>query len=124
VTRSAPDRDAELALAERVGRELVRAGLPKHADRVRAYYAAVRAGRSSDAWSHAMSIEWMRLLRVPPYENDFPVRPRMSACPTCPISRAFTTTIFPGGSKHQCACGAAWLEFDVLAGGGAALAPR
>ncbi len=104
---------AELALTERVGRELVRLGLKNHVTRVRRYYAAVRAGRATDEWSHAMNVEWCRLLRLPPHENDYPVRPRMSGCATCSMSRTFTRTVFPGGSKTRCAaCGAEWLELD------------
>jgi hypothetical protein len=40
-----PDRDTELALTERVGRELARLGLHTHVGRMRADFAAVRAGR-------------------------------------------------------------------------------
>ena len=108
------DRTAELALTERVGRELKRLGLKNHVARARSYYAAVRAGRSTDEWTHALNVEWCRLLRLPPHENDYLVRPRMAGCSSCAISQTFTQTVFPGGSKTRCAgCGAEWLELDA-----------
>jgi hypothetical protein len=111
---TANNLDDELALTERVGRELVRRGLREHVARARQYYAALKAGRTSDAWSHAMNIEWLRLLRLPPHEDHYPVRPRMSGCEKCRgVGGLFTVTIFPGGSKSQCGgCGLQWLELD------------
>ncbi len=108
------DLGDELALTERVGHELARLGLREHVARIRAYYAALKAGRSSDAWSHKMNVEWLRLLRLAPYENHYPVRPRMSGCEDCHgMGGLFTVTVFPGGSKHQCGgCGKQWLELD------------
>ena len=108
-----PAVNDELALTERVGRELVRLGLHPHVKRLREYYAAIAAGRATSVWSHAMNVEWMQILRLPPYENDLPVRARMSPCTACDISRPFTEAVFPGGSKHRCACGAVWLELDA-----------
>jgi hypothetical protein len=108
-TSPRPSSRSPSASAERSAR----IGLPEHVARVRTYYAALRAGRPSDAWSHEMNVEWMRLLRAPPYENDYPVRPRMSDCPACDLSRKYTVAVFPGGSKHQCACGVQWLELDA-----------
>ena len=113
MTSSPTEREAELALTERVGRALASVGLREHVARVRTYYAALRAGRPSDAWSHERNVEWLRLLREAPYENDYPVLPRMSDCPTCAVSRKYTAVVFPGGSKHQCGCGAQWLELDA-----------
>jgi hypothetical protein len=48
---SQAERDAELALTPRVGRERASLGLREHVARARAYYAATRAGRPSDARS-------------------------------------------------------------------------
>lgn len=111
------ERDAQLELTERVGAELVRLGLHEHAACARAHYVRVRDDLPSPvppdpAWRHTMIVEWARTLRMPPHENDYPVRPRMSGCPACDDSRPFTTGVFPGGSKHQCGCGAVWLELD------------
>jgi hypothetical protein len=102
----------ELALTERVGRELTKLGLAAHVKRLRRYYADVRAGRPSEVWTHAMSVEWLRVLRLPPYEHDYPVLPRMSICP-CPTPQKLTQMVFPGGAKLRCAgCGAQWLELE------------
>ena len=106
--------EAELALTEQVGRELVRLGLPTHAANARIYYADVRAGRQPKprGWTHELIVEWARLLRLPPYENDYPVRPRSWSC-TCDSPRPYTARIFPGGARICCdACKLTWLEFD------------
>lgn len=109
------ETESELGLTERVGREFVRLGLKHHAAHARRYYAAVRAGRApgDGAWTHEMIVEWCRLLRLPPHETDYVVRPRMASCSACERSQSFTQTVFPGGSKHRCgACGEEWLELD------------
>ncbi len=97
-----------LGLAERVGRELVRLGLPKHVQHLRRFYADTRAGRplSKDGWSYGLVQEWARLLRFPPYENDYPVLPRASSC-GCPSPQTFTHGVFPGGAKRSSAVTAA-----------------
>jgi hypothetical protein len=48
------ERTQRLALAERIGKEFVRLGMSKHVTLLRAYYRAVRAGRSpgDGGWSH------------------------------------------------------------------------
>ena len=104
----------QLELAERVGRELVRPGLPKHVQHVRRFYADTRAGRplSKDGWSYSMVQEWSRTLRLPPHQNEYPVRPRPSSC-GCPSPQTFTLGVIPGGSKHKCGrCGFIWLALD------------
>jgi hypothetical protein len=106
-------KDEELQLVERVGRELAKLGLKKHVARAREYYAAVRDGRPCDVWSRGLTVEWARMLRLPPHENDYPVRPRMSPCHGCEASRTFTAAVWPGGSLHQCdACGSRWICLD------------
>lgn len=105
------ERAAELALTQRVAKELKRLGLQEHVTRLRQHYWNVRAGRESSAWNHDLSIEWLRLLRLPPHENDYPVRPRMSQCGKCHGGSHYTVTVFPDGSLHACGvCGARWLE--------------
>jgi hypothetical protein len=60
-----------------------------------------------------MNVEWLRVLRLPPHEHDYPVLPRMSDCRECPSSQKVTQMTFPGGSKHRCGgCGAQWLELE------------
>lgn len=105
----------ELALTARVGKELARLNLRQHVAKLRLHYAALRAGRPSPVWSHELSIEWLRMLRLHPHENDYVVLPRMSSCPGCPVSTKYTSGIFPGGSKHTCgACKTTWLELDAI----------
>lgn len=70
----------ELALTSRVAGELARLGLTKHVAKLRTYFVDVRAGRPSTAWTHEMSVEWLRLLRLPPHENDYPGRVRVGVC--------------------------------------------
>jgi hypothetical protein len=106
----------DLDLIARVGQALVRHGRHKLAARLRRHYAAVRDGRPSE-WPPELTIEWARVLRIPPHEHDFPVRPRMSTCLACEAAGRtagkFVAAVFPGGSKHQCAgCQAIWLELD------------
>jgi hypothetical protein len=104
----------ELALTKRVGEVLGRLGLTDHVARLRQHYAALRAGKASTIWSHDLSIEWLRMLRLAPHADDYRVLPRMSDCPGCEEHRQYTTGVFPGGSKHTCgACKATWLELDV-----------
>lgn len=109
----ASERQARLELTERVGRELVRRGLNSQASEARRYYAAVRAGREPDRWSHEMIVEWARLLRVSPHEHDYAVRPQMwREC--CDRPKTYTAAIFPEGSKHVCeSCRSVWLELDA-----------
>lgn len=105
--------DEELALTERVGRELARRGLTNQAGHLREYWVALKAGRVSKVWSHDLSVEWLRALRLSPHESDYPVLPRMSDCPGCTVSQKFTAMNFPGGAKFKCgACKSEWLELD------------
>lgn len=105
--------DEELALTERVGRELARRGLTNQAGHLREYWVALKAGRAPKVWSHDLSVEWLRVLRLSPHEADYPVLPRMSDCPGCTVSQKFTAMNFPGGAKFKCgACKSQWLELD------------
>lgn len=114
MTSAPPDNADELALTERVAGELTRLGLTSHVGHLREYWAALKAGRPSKVWSRELSIEWLRILRLPPHESDYPVLPRMADCPGCAISQKFTSAVFPGGAKFKCgACKTQWLELDV-----------
>ena len=104
--------DTRLALAERVGLELRRLGMMKHVERLRRYYADVRAGRApaSGEWTDDMVTEWAKILRVPPYEGAYPIKPRMARC-ACPSPKTYTQTVWPGGCKSSCSgCHEVWLE--------------
>jgi hypothetical protein len=56
-------------------------------------------------------IEWAKILRLPPYEGAYPVRPGMSRC-GCPTPKTYTQAVWrPGGCKSACgACRDVWLE--------------
>jgi hypothetical protein len=64
--------------------------------------------------------EWLRLLKIPPHEADYPVLPRGSACPRCgsrsPDRTAAGTYVpvsFPGGWAERCiGCQATWLHAE------------
>lgn len=107
------ERQARLELIVRVGREFVRRGLNNQASEARRYYAAVRDGLEPDGWGHEMIVEWARLLRVPPHEHDYAIRPQMwRAC--CDRPRTYTAAVYPGGSKHVCeSCRSVWLELEA-----------
>jgi hypothetical protein len=114
VTAKDDDRRARLELAERVGHQLVRLGLHKHAHRLREYYATVRAGRPlrRDGWGDELVVEWARTLRIPPHENDYPVRTWAERC-GCLMPRTFTQLTFPGGHVSHCAaCKLTWITLD------------
>lgn len=114
-----------LKLVIALGREFRRRGMHEHAKKLRLYYLAVKSGLTVGAheadlhWSEEFTIEWMKTLRLPPFENDFPVHPQGWKC-QCPTgaSTAAPATVeltFPGGARKRCpACVAVWLELDEL----------
>jgi hypothetical protein len=107
-----------------LGREFKRRGMGQHVQRLRVYYIAVQKGLTSPSheldikWSEPFVVEWLKILRVPPFERAYSVRPRGSRCGRCSETRneqtsVFTELNFPGGSKMRCqACEAAWVELD------------
>jgi hypothetical protein len=104
--------DDRLLLAERVGLELRRHGLLKHVEHLRRYYLTVRSARSPapGEWTEAMVVEWAMILRLPPHEGAYSVRPRMSKC-RCPSPKTYTQMVWPGGCKSACGnCHDVWLE--------------
>jgi hypothetical protein len=105
------DQD-ELALTDRLAREMTNLGLEKQVALLREYYQDVLAGRASEAWSHEQSVQWLKVLRLPPHEYDYPVLPRMSSCPNCPPGEAQVYTCRVSRVAHvgACACGARWVE--------------
>ena len=96
-----------------------------HARALRLYWLAVRHGLVTGdkaavkvEWNADSVIEWLKVLRVPPWDRAYPVRPRGSACRRCPRGDGHpveTTTLlsYSGGAKMGCrACGDAWLELE------------
>jgi hypothetical protein len=60
-------------------------------------------------------VDWLKTLRLPPYEAALPVLAKGTRCPHCgpasgrsPAER--TTTVFPGGWRVKCGtCDFEWL---------------
>ncbi len=109
----------------RLGRAFKARGMGAHARALRVYYLAVRHGLVNGEratvkveWNADAVKEWLRVLRVPPWDRSYPVRPRGSACSKCPRADGHpveTTTLltFEGGAKMGCRrCNDAWLELE------------
>lgn len=133
---------------ETLGKELERLGETRKVETLRIYYVAVlkgldRGGAVTIAWDEQTTIEWLGMLRLPPYERLYVVHPADFVCP-CPAGIApvrerrgdwsylgqgttFTERIFPGGVRLRCAgCEARWLVLDEplqVRGEGATIRP-
>ncbi len=62
-----------------------------------------------------MTVEWMRVLQVPPYQKDYRAQSRMAPCANCKTrEREVQTALnFPGGFLAACArCGEKWLILE------------
>jgi hypothetical protein len=118
---------SELAkLVEVLGHEFVRRGMHAHATKLRIYYFALRRGLATHArnevdirWSEDLVVEWLKLLRIPPYESAYRVRTAQSPCSRCkarPNNQGgsfVTESTFPGGWKVRCSsCGEVWLVLE------------
>jgi hypothetical protein len=110
------DRSRLLALVVQLGGEFRRRDMPEHLRKLRLYYLALThqldARESVEIhWTSDMVVEWFRTLRLPPYQDDYPVQ-STTACRTCPATKGavFTVSTFPGGAKLECRmCGQRWL---------------
>jgi hypothetical protein len=111
------DRSRLLQLVVRLGGEFSRRGMAEHCRRLRVYYLALQhgldtgRGRLEVHWDEDLTIEWFRLLRLPPYQDHYPVQDdgRCTRCEDRPGS-VFTVAVFPGGTKLECrTCGRQWL---------------
>jgi hypothetical protein len=104
--------DERLALAERLAVELKRLGMNSHVENLRGYYRRTKRHEPHGygEWNDAHVVSVARMLRVPPHENDWPVRPRNATC-SCSTPRTITHGIFPGGTVITCdACKEKWIE--------------
>ncbi len=118
-------REELLPLVVRLGRAFARRGMREHALKLRLYYFALRhkMTRGNDLevrWSERLVVDWMKTLRVPPYDSALPIRPRASSCTSCKQRGQqpwiFTDGVFPGGVRMRCqSCGEIWLEEDATA---------
>ncbi len=121
------DRDALLAMVHRLGEEFRRRDMRTHLAPLRIYWLALRHGLVQDD-THALHltlseetvVEWFKLLRLPPYQKAYPVRPTGAPCPACGPRGAAdgeltTERTFPGGRKVVClSCRSAWLEVESV----------
>jgi hypothetical protein len=113
-----------LALVKTLGREFVRRGMDSHARALRIYYLAIRHGLARSEgnvevnWSHRHTEEWLKMLRIPPFQNAYPLFGRGNGCPRCHRKRGHqvsvrTECVFPGGAKMRCEdCSLEWLTED------------
>lgn len=120
-------RDELMPLVVRLGGEFQRRGMKDHSQKLRVYFLALKHGLDSGArevrvhWTENLVLEWLRLLRIPPYDRSYAIRPRASRCDKCPPDRSSqpavnTEAVFPGGSKMRCqVCGAVWVEEEAAA---------
>ncbi len=119
------DRDALLEMVQRLGDEFRRRGMRTHVTPLRIYWLALRHGLVQDehhglhlTLSEETVVEWLKVLRLPPYQTAYRVRPTGSTCPLClpPQGRAgevSTERTFPEGRKMVClGCRSAWLEME------------
>lgn len=111
------DRIRLLELVVALGVEFSRRGMREECRRLRLYYLAIKHGLAAEHhrvqlhWDEDLIVEWLRLLRLSPFEHHYPVRTDM-ACDRCEYrpGRVVTKAIFPGGSKLECLeCGGQWL---------------
>lgn len=118
-------RDDELLrYVERLGVEFLRREMDAHVKKLRVYYLALKRGLTQGRheldvhWSEALVIEWLKLLKLAPFDQAYEVRPKRAPCRACAQKRdhqssVHTDMVFPGGSKMRCfACGAVWIEHD------------
>jgi hypothetical protein len=92
--------------------------MEQHLRDLRVYYLAIRHRLTSNKlqvnWSEAFVIEWMKILRVHPFEDSYPLLARGAPCPRCPTADAAavcTDRLCPGGARMRCqTCGCEWLE--------------
>jgi hypothetical protein len=111
------DREQLLEFVIALGCEFSRRGMADHCARLRLYYLALRHGLDSARhrvevhWDEELVLEWMRLLRLPPFRDHYPVRDT-TGCERCESRPGTVVTkgVFPGGAKLECTqCGAQWL---------------
>ncbi|HMJ14782.1 MAG TPA: hypothetical protein VK524_25395 [Polyangiaceae bacterium] len=109
-------------LIRAIAAEFQRHGMDSHLKLLRDYYRGYRAhkrwlsGLPRPPWHTELVIEWARIMRLPPFENAYPVLEHGAKCPTCtekrdPLTDVGIRVAWAGGWVIQCRrCGEAWLE--------------
>ena len=119
------ERESLLRMVHLLGGEFGRRGMRTHVAPLRIYWLALKHGLVQDeqhglhlALSEETVVEWFKLLRLPPYQTAYPVRPTGSACPECQpregsAGEVTTERTFPDGRKMVCLdCRTSWLEIE------------
>ena len=124
--RAMTPRSMLLEWVRRLGHEFARRGMPE-VEVLRLYYLAVEQdllGRLQElniVWSEEHTLEWMRTLRVPPFESAYAIRPFGAHCAKCGAIRGLAKgvlaeVVFPGGARKRCqSCNDVWIEADRTA---------
>ena len=79
-----------MAMVETLGQTFATRRMKRHVEELRVYWLGlakglVPAGRKVDVgWSESLVVEWFRVLRLPPHQWDYPVRPPSSPCSALP----------------------------------------
>jgi hypothetical protein len=119
------DRARLMAMVEELGAVFAARSMRRHVEELRLYWLGLVRGspvanrRGEVSWSEALVVEWFRVLRLPPHQHDYSVRPPSSPCPRCPPPAGHAVGVktgltFPEGRKAVCTvCGYAWLELDA-----------
>jgi hypothetical protein len=104
------------SLVIQLAREFKRRGMERHVWALRRYYADhLRRQREGSAWTETLLVEWLCLMRIPPFHRVYEVLPRGASCPVCSrhdergSPSMWVETAFPGGAKVHCRCGMSWL---------------
>lgn len=108
-------------LLRQLAAEFTRRDMRGHVELLRGFYRRyARAKHASvlaakPVWEVDLVLEWMCMLRIPPFEHAYAVLPGVTKCPTCvgiasPTSGVFTHCAVPGLLVLQCLqCGGRWL---------------
>ena len=108
-------------LLRQLAAEFARRGMDEHVAQLRAYYADHRARQRAarkqkhPSWTEDLVLEWLMILRVPPFDHILPVLERGVPCPACRKheGQPYVACVFRGGCVRECrGCGARWLEVE------------
>ena len=109
--------DLDLLTVE-LGKEFQRRGMVRHLEALRAFWCRrhPRPSLSPSEWDEGMVLGWLASLRIPPFDQVYPLLPQGSACPKCGrgrtagVSHAHVQRTWPGGWLLECAdCHASWV---------------
>src|SRR4051812_3396238 len=118
--------DELLDQVKKLGAEFVRRGMDREATTLRLYFLALRAKLvrgpeaelSAAAWSREKTLEWLRLLQVPPWHNAYQLGTRGAPCRRCKPGKGGSPAAveefrWAGGALVRCSgCSARWVVDD------------